>query len=146
MGILNGIFGSQQPSDPLERAMLAHAGGQGSAEWLTRELRGAHLVVLLEGDSPEVVEGAPMRPLTVSTPIGYAVVCAFTSAERAQVMRAAYPTWRTEVSVDYTWVIATLPAGHGIVINPGHAAFLFQAPEDVDRLRGELGEEWRAAA
>ena len=138
MGILRGIFGSPQPTDPLERAMLAHAGGQGSADWLTRELRGAQVIVLLEGDASELAEGAPVRPLAVSTPIGDAVVCAFTSSERAQEMRAAHPAWRTELSVDFAWVLATLPPGHGVVINPGHSAFLYQSPEDVERLRGEL--------
>lgn len=137
MSILNGLFGAPQPSDPLERALLAYAQGRASAEWLAGELRDAQLVVLLEGDGSAVAEGASIRPLAVSTPIGYSVLCAFTASERAQEMRAAYQAWGTELVVDFPWLLAMLPVGHGIVINPGHDACAFLCPEDVDRFRGE---------
>jgi hypothetical protein len=98
MGILNGIFGSPLPTDPLERAMLAHAGGQGSAEWLTRGARrtrrGAAGGRLARGHR------APRRPLTVSTLIGYSVVCAFTVLERAQEMRGL-PDVAHRAAADY---------------------------------------------
>ena len=137
MGILNGLFGTPAPSDPLERALLAYAQGRASVEWLSNELREAQLVVLLPGDGSAIAEGTPVRPLAVSTPLGHSVVCVFTSPAHAHELRAQYRAWGTELLVDFEWLIAMLPPGHGIVINPGHDACAFWSPEEVDRFRGE---------
>ena len=142
MGILNRLFGTPLPTDPLERAMLAHATGAGSEAWVNRELLGANVFVMLKGDAPAMSQGAPVQPLAVSTPLGHSVVCAFTSPERAVAMQHAHPDYRGGIAVDFAWVLATLPPGHGIVINPGHEAFLYRTPEDLERLK----DDWQKAA
>lgn len=142
MGILNGLFGPRPPSDPLERALLAYSRGDSPIESLAAELREAQLVVLLEGDGGSVAEGVSIRPLAVTTPLGHPVVCAFTSIRHSQALRGNYPAWGTPVMVDFVGLLAALPAGHGIGINPGHDACAFWNPEDVDRFR----EERRLAA
>ena len=141
MGIFEGLFGSPEPRDPIERALVARARGRASAEWLAGEMRTAELVVLLEGDGSAVAAGGRFHPLSVSTPSGYPVVCAFTSSARAGVMHERYRAWRTELVVGFAWLVAALPEGHGIAVNPGHDACAFFAPDEVGSLRGESAVE-----
>ena len=146
MGMLNRLFGRPLPADPLERALMAHATGAGSMRWLEHELSGANVFVLLHGDAAAVENGAPLRPLVVSTPTGETVACLFTSAEQAEELQHQHPECGGGRHVDFAWVLATLPDGYGFVINPGHPAFLFQSAEDVARLKGDLADPMRAAA
>jgi len=146
MSILSRLFGGPLPADPLERALLAHATGAGSKVWLERELSGAQVFMLLHGDPGAVAAGAPAQPLAVSTPTGETVACLFTSAAQAEELQSAHPECLGGIRVDFAWVLATLPEGYGLVINPGDASFLFQSAEDVVRLRRDLGDPMRKVA
>jgi hypothetical protein len=137
MGLLQSIFGSPT-TDPLERALVAHAAGKGSLERVHEELRAAQVYILLEGRANRPGEAPPMNPYAASTPEGYTVVCAFTRPEHAVELQRSRPECLATMPVDFAWLMATLPTGQGVALNPGHQGCLFLAPESIDGLRGEI--------
>lgn len=134
MNFLHKILGAPLPTDPLERALVRFATGAIPKDEFLAELSSAQVYVLLEGGP----NAAPLEPLAVSTPEGYSVVCVFTGPELAIEMLRQHPACPAVMAVDSAWVLANLPAAHGLVVNPGHAACLFLAPESADSLRGEV--------
>lgn len=141
MGLWNRIFGSTQTADPLERELLRIAAGKGSLERVHAELQRSQVYVLLEG-APPSRDVTPLQPFAVSTPEGYAVVCAFTSPESAVELQRSRPECLAAMPVDFAWLLSTLPVDQGIALNPGHPGCLFLAPDSIAPLRVET----RAAA
>jgi hypothetical protein len=138
MRLLNPIFGSSKRGDPLERELLTYAAGKGSLERVHEALLGSQVFVLLEGAPNESPDVAPLHPLAVSTPEGYAVVCAFTSPECAVALQRSRPECLAAMPVDFSWLLSTLPTDQGVALNPGEPGCLFLAPDSVGRLRVEM--------
>ena len=134
MGILSRLTGG--PSDTLAASRTFRGAGTVSAQALAQSLRNTQLHVLLEGEPPAV------SPLLISTPEGYDVICAFTPPERASELQKTRPECRGAVAVEASWVMATVPAGCGLVIDAGTDACRFLEPDSV----GWLREEMRRAA
>lgn len=134
MNFLNRILGAPLPTDSLERALVHFAAGAISRDEVRAEFASAQVYALLEGGPSD----APLQPLAVSTPEGFSVVCVFTSPERAIEMLRQYPACPAVLAVDWAWVVTNLPGEHGLVVNPGHAACLFLAPDSADSLREEI--------
>jgi hypothetical protein len=109
--------------------------GAASAEHLANELRNLELFVLFEGD-------ASLHPLRVSTPDGYDVLCAFTTAARAAEFQSSRPGCKAAVSVEASWLLATTPDGCGLVIDAGAPECRWLEPDSI----AWLSEEMRRAA
>jgi len=130
MGILSRLTGG--PSDALADSRTFRAAGTVSAQALAQSLRNTQLHVLFEGAAPA------LHPLLVSTPEGYDVICAFTTAERANEMQKTRPECRGAVAVEASWVMATVPHGCGLVIDAGTDSCRFLGPDSVGWLRAEM--------
>ena len=126
MGILSRLAGG--PSDTLAASRAFRAAGADSARSLAQNLRNTQLFVLFEAE----------RPLMLPTPEGYEVICAFTTAERAREVQESYPECRAAMSVEASWVMATMPAGCGLVIDAGTDACRFLEPDALAPLRLEI--------
>jgi hypothetical protein len=125
------LFGRR---DPFADARAFRASGTVSAERMAHELRNAQLFVLFEGEM--------LHPLAVTTPEGYDVLCAFTSAERATELQRSRPDCKAAVTVEASWLLATVPAECGLVIDAGTPQCRWLEPDSV----GWLREEMRRAA
>ncbi len=123
------LFGRK---DPFADARAFRAAGTVSAEHLAHELRNAQLFLLFEG------EALSLHPLAVSTPDGYDVLCAFTSAEQADEHQRTRPACKAAVAVEASWLLATVPDGCGIVIDAGTPGCRWLEPDSVGWLREEI--------
>src|SRR5262245_13402329 len=104
----NGSMSLFGRKDPFAAARAFRAAGTESAERIAQDLRNANLFVLFDGEAPS------LHPLAVSTPDGYDVLCAFTSAERATELQRSRPDCKAAVTVEASWLLATVPAGCGL--------------------------------
>ena len=132
----NGAMSLFGRKDPLADARAFRAAGTVSAERMAHELRSAELFVLFDGEAPS------LHPLAVSTPDGYDVLCAFTSAERATQVQHTRPDCKAAITVEASWLLATVPHGCGLVIDAGTPQCRWLEPDSV----GWLREEMRRAA
>jgi hypothetical protein len=126
MDILSRLTGGPSPTLAASRAF--RAAGADSARTLAENLRNTQLFVLFEAE----------RPLMLPTPEGYEVICACTTAERARELQESYPECRGALSVEASWVMATMPAGCGLVIDAGTDACRFLEPDSVGPLRLQM--------
>ena len=118
--------------DPFSDARAFRAAGRVSAGRVANQLRNAQLFVLFEGEAP------PLHPLAVPTPEGYDVLCAFSTPTRAADMQASRPGCKAAVAVEASWLLATVPAGCGLVIDAGTPQCRFLEPDSIDWLREEM--------
>lgn len=127
------------PANELERAVQGAIDGSGSFEAFLSFLLGSQVFILIQGDPPASPETAGMKPLVLTSSAGIPSACLFTSPERSLPLQRRHPAYRTGLLVEFRWVLQVLPAGLGIVLNPGSRLSLEQPPEGVARLKADLG-------
>ena len=78
-------------------------------------------------------------PLFLSGADGAARLAIFTSPERAKSLQQKHPQYRYAVKAPCHQVLAGLPAGNGLVMNPGSEAVTFQmAPDQFARFKADF--------
>lgn len=119
----------------LESKLEAARQGRCSAPELFEELLASQIIVLL--DKPIYDDGrwdATARPLTLSSPNGFAVMAIFTTHEKAAPWVQQAPAHVHALFVDFAWIVRGLAPQVGLVINPGDALGLELQPETAQRL------------
>lgn len=95
----------------------------------------------LEGDrlSPDA------RPLTLNSPAGHPVLATFTSVEKSAPWVKNEPAFSHALHTGFDGVLAMMPTGFGIALNPGYQWSFLLSPDEVQALKLATGGAAAAA-
>lgn len=119
----------ERPLNDLERLLLDSRAGRAPVENLLRALVAADLYVSSATEIRE--DGTGFAPLLFNNQTGDPLAAVFTDPERA---RAHADRAKYLLQINGRELLRRLPAGHGIVINPGHAVGMEIHPYGVEAI------------
>ena len=119
-----------QPWNEIERRIEDTRNGQGDVDALMRAIAGADLFIPSAGDVQP--DGSGYRPILLEQDdLSLAVV--FTAAARMEKGMAP-----TLMRINGRQFFLRLPAGYGVIVNPGFEAQIILPPEGVAALKEDL--------
>lgn len=123
------------PVNELEEALKEIVAGDSSAgDRFVERLLHAQVYVLVYGEIQDPPSGK-VRPFIMTSTRGFPALCIFTAAERANPIQSLFPAFRSELQVDFTWVLQSAPNGLGLMVNPCWDVALEESPESFAKLR-----------
>lgn len=114
----------------IERQILDAQNGRLAGDALMRALAGADLFIPSEGEVQP--DGGGYRPLLLEQN-EFTLVALFTAA--ARMPKSMAPVL---MRMNGRQFLLRLPAGYGLIVNPGYAAQLILPPEGVAALKSDL--------
>jgi hypothetical protein len=90
------------------------------------------LQVIILADRDVDISGPSMdfNPLAITSPMGFDVLVAFSSLERAKAALSHYPGYRFALEVDTKWFLLGAYQNAGLALNPGWP-FGFELPPEA---------------
>ena len=130
---------SFEPSNELERDLRRCQEGQIDFALLLQRLLASQLFVLLDYEIPEENPRLTAPPLMLRSQAGYAVFALFTSPDRAASFVQQFPTYSYGLLVEARWLLSTLSAAAGLIVNPGSSGGFEMPPEGFAKLKRDFG-------
>jgi hypothetical protein len=119
-----------QPWNTIERRILDTSEGKGDADALMHAIAQADLFVPSAGDVQP--DGGGYRPILLEQD-ELSLVAAFTAAARMEKDMAP-----TLMRIQGRAFFLRLPAGYGVIVNPGYTAQIILPPEGIAALKDDL--------
>lgn len=119
-----------QPWNEIERRILAIRNGKGDADALMHAIAEADLFIPSDGDVQP--DGSGYRPILLEQD-DISLVAAFTAAARMEKDMAP-----TLMRIQGRAFFLRLPAGYGVIVNPGYEAQIILPAEGVTALKEDL--------
>jgi len=118
------------PQNAIEHRILAAQAGELSGDALMHEIAAADLFI--PSDTPVAPDGSGFSPVLLEDQDGTAFVATFTDKSRTHVLA---PHGMQALAAHF---IRRIPAGYGMIINPGTDAQIFLPPDGVAALKADL--------
>ena len=110
-----------EPGNELEQALVAARSGERTVVSFMDKLLESQIFVLVNKDlGPSGRWDESVIPMALSNQDGESVLAVFTAPERATPWAKREPLFGFGVLVNFTWLLKNIPAGVGLVVNPGH--------------------------
>ena len=120
------------PETEIEHRIVAAMTGALDGDALMHELAAADIFV--PSDTPLQSDGSGFSPVLLEDQEGMAFVAVFTAQSRT---KALAPHGMQALGAHF---IRRIPAGYGMIVNPGTDAQIFLPPDGVAALKADLGE------
>jgi len=120
------------PQNDLEHRILAAQAGELSGDALMQEIAAAD--IFIPSDTPVAPDGSGFSPVLLEDQQGMAFVAVFTDRARTQALA---PHGMQALGAHF---IRRIPAGYGMIVNPGTDAQIFLPPDGVAALKADLAQ------
>jgi hypothetical protein len=120
------------PQNDLEHRILAAQAGELSGDALMQEIAVAD--IFIPSDTPVAPDGSGFSPVLLEDQQGMAFVAVFTDRARTQALA---PHGMQALGAHF---IRRIPAGYGMIVNPGTDAQIFLPPDGVAALKADLAQ------
>lgn len=119
----------------LEECLVQAQAGEVSVGEFLELLLVSNVVVLLDNEIKGDTWNNSSRPLILRSPTGRDVLALFSSLDRATPWSARMPEYKFALEAPFAWIIKSVGAQLGIVMNPGHPVGVEITPEQIAELR-----------
>lgn len=120
------------PETEIEHRIVAAMAGEIDSDALMRELAAAD--IFIPSDTPLQSDGSGFSPVLLEDQDGTAFVAVFTAQSRTKDLA---PHGMQALGAHF---IRRIPAGYGMLVNPGTDAQIFLPPDGVTALKADLGD------
>lgn len=126
----------------LEQQLHAVQLGATPSEVFMRQLLASQVFMPVKDDGAAggIQRSIHAQPLVVQDDEGVSALVLFTSPERAKPFIEHYPEFKGGLLTEFTWVLAKMDAGFGIMINPGDELGIDMEPELVRQLAASAAQ------
>ncbi len=124
-----------RPTNALEEALSAFLKGNASLDAFLSTLLRSRVFVLIKGSGETVPDR--IEPLTLVGANGGPAVCVFTSPERSKPIQRRAGDYSAGLEIEFRAFLEAIPAGAGMMINPGTFFSTEATPEGVADLRSQ---------
>lgn len=118
------------PRNEIEHRILAAQAGEVAPDALMREI--AATDIFIPSDTQVAADGSGYSPVLLEDPEGTAFVAVFTDRSRTQDLA---PHGMQALAAHF---IRRIPAGYGMIVNPGTDVQIFLPPDGVAALKADL--------
>ncbi len=128
-----------KPNNILEEKLIAVYRKEMKITEFLEILLDSQVIILADRDVDITGPDMHFNPLAITSPMGYDVLAAFTSIERAKKAFSEYPGYDFAVSVDTSWFLQGAYENVGFALNPGWPFGFELSPEGLRQLLMRFG-------
>ncbi|MEW6677926.1 MAG: SseB family protein [Pseudomonadota bacterium] len=132
------------PRNDVERLLVELNEGRLEPEDFAKQLLDQQVFMPVQDEKHQIAGfqlSTKAQPLVIEDEEGNRVLVAFSTPERAKVLKDEFPNYSGGLLTEMSWIVRRMGAGMGLTINPGMDPGIDFDPDMVAMLAGLLPED-----